>query len=83
MFVKSLDEMKDSLTQLSMICTVAGQCGKLMRQAYGHFMIHWNHSQWAETIVLKWVVMKTQNPDCCGAQTLTLSHVQVVEPMDC
>jgi hypothetical protein len=42
MLVKSPNEVKDSLTELRVICTVAGQRGKLMSHPHGHIMIHWN-----------------------------------------
>ena len=49
--------MKDSLTELRVICAIADKCGKLMSQPCGH-MIHWNHSWKFETVILKWVVME-------------------------
>jgi len=42
--VQSLCEVKDSLTELTVICAVAGQRGKLMSHPHGYIMIHWNHS---------------------------------------
>jgi hypothetical protein len=44
MLVQSLYEVKDSLTELRVICAVAGQRGKLMSHPHVYFIIHWNHS---------------------------------------
>jgi hypothetical protein len=58
LLVQSLDEVKDSLTELRVICAGDGQHGKLMSHPHGYFVIHRNHSRRAETIIFKWAVMK-------------------------
>jgi len=52
-----------SLTELRVICTIAGECRKLTWEPHFLFLICWNKMWEVKAMVNKWVVMKVQNPE--------------------
>ena len=55
--------MKDSLTELIVICTVAGKWGKLIYQPCDLIPVHHSQSQKFATVVSKYMIVNGQNPN--------------------
>jgi len=62
----SLNE-RQSLTEQSVICAIAGERGKLALQPRGHFPIRPQESRKVETVVLKWIITNSRNPELRGS----------------
>jgi len=58
----SLNE-RQSLTEQRVICAIAGVRGKLALQPRGLFPIRLQESRKVETVVLKWIITNSRNPE--------------------
>jgi hypothetical protein len=60
------DYRRNNLSELRVICAVAGDWAKQSGQSCGRIPIRRNQSRKVETLVLKRVITKGRNPEHCG-----------------